>query len=192
MSTHNYTRTLFADRFWDITPEISREIEGVLPGKLFHLGLSGSEASFVFAENLSGTEIQTLDAAVTEFRDVGALKTAQQERYREIDARTEVLIYTGFEFPPESGLVFSASDEMQRTLTALYTVREHAAITYPITWSTGDDQNSIDLLDAAMVEAFYLTGLGTIRAMKDAGTALKLAVRDTVTLVEVAAIVDSR
>jgi len=109
-----------------------------------------------------------------------------------IDQRTEELIYAGFEYPTSSGKYFSASRNMQRTLMGTFVIKDHASLSYPITWCCNDNTNSITLSNATDVENFYLTGLSHIRTCKDGGTSLKDQVMDATTVEEVLAVEDTR
>lgn len=195
MSEHSYDRTLIEGDGWDIAASVSKEIEAALPGKAFTAHLFDDDATFTFEDELSAGEVTTLDTVVADHiaaSGARALQEAKVAKQRAIDDRTSELILAGFEFPPSSGLLFSASPEMQRTLQGLYAVRSHPAITYPVVWATTDNQETVDLEDADDVESFYLTGLGTIRAYKDSGTALKLTVKAATTIAEVDAVEDNR
>jgi hypothetical protein len=109
-----------------------------------------------------------------------------------LDDKTSGLIQQGFEFPTASGKIFSLSLESQANIHGIYITRALPEVTYPIRWLTKDDDAYIDLVDAADVEAFFLKALGTIRTIKDAGSALKTSVSTATTVAGVLAVVDSR
>lgn len=191
MSIHTYQRSSISG-FFDLTDTVANDVAAALPSHRFLVHMDPDSARFEFDSDLIPAEVDALGAAVEAHRSDGAVAFARRIRYQEIDARTNELILAGYEFPPGSGLVFSASEDMQRTLIALYMSRNHPAISYPITWSTGDDQDQLDLVDADAIEGFYLTGLGHIRACKDSGTALKQQIKNAPSLAAVAAVADTR
>jgi len=113
-------------------------------------------------------------------------------KYQEFDVRTGEMIGNGFEFPPSSGHYYSLSAEGQSNLLGAYSAKDEAAFTYPVKWPTILDDYELSIPDAATLTAFYLTALGTVRVLRDSGTALKEAVRACTTKAEVDAIVDPR
>jgi hypothetical protein len=125
----------------------------------------------VMHDALSGEQTTALyDVIVAHsWDDPAALPNAKTTRILEIDARTSALIDQGFVF---SSKVFSLTLAAQAKMTGIHAVREHVALTYPIKWNTKDDLDTHELTDAATVESFYLTALGTIRTHLDSGTAL--------------------
>jgi hypothetical protein len=125
-------------------------------------------------------------------KDEHCLPCAKSAKMDAIDARTSVLIEEGFEFPPGSGQVFSLSPEMQRTLEGLNQERGSPEVTYPIEWNYKDNSGKILLTDPDMVRSFYLTAVGTVRARRDRGTALKDQVRAATTFLEMELLSDPR
>lgn len=125
-------------------------------------------------------------------KDSNYLVTVQKEKMEIIDQRTRELIEQGFEYPAASGQILSLSAEMQRTLEGLHQAKDDPAVIYPIEWNFKDNSGKLALVSAADVGAFYLTALGTVRAHRDAGTALKDSIRTATTIVAVEAIVDNR
>jgi len=107
-----------------------------------------------------------------------------------IDQRTKALIDAGFEYPPASGQIFSLSLPAQLTWLGMYQTR--AALTYPVSVSTKNDQTIIELADEAAVEAFYAAGVATVRSSLDSGTALKVQLNAAGTEVDIEDIEDNR
>lgn len=118
--------------------------------------------------------------------DLPALK---QAKFDAIDDRTEALIAEGFVY---TGKRHSLSQNAQTTYTGLYAVRAEAALIYPVKVNTIDDADFSQLANAAEVQIFYLTAVGTYRAHLDSGTALKDTVRAATTAAAVAAVIDVR
>lgn len=125
-------------------------------------------------------------------KDAIHLDTIKRAKMDIIDSRTQELISQGFEYPPSSGDYFSLSDAMQRNLSGLNQVKDHPAVTYPLDWNHRDNSGKTSLADASEVAALYLTALGTVRAHRDTGTALKDSVRAATTVDAVEAITDNR
>jgi hypothetical protein len=130
-------------------------------------------------------EKDAVEAAVT-------LPDYKLKRYLEFDAKTNELILQGFEFPPSSGNIFSLTPTAQANLLGTFTAKDNPAFTWPLAWPTKLDDIEYTIPDAATFEMFYLTALGTIRACRDSGTALKEAVRVATSIAEVDAVVDPR
>lgn len=110
-------------------------------------------------------------------------------RFVEIDNRTEEKIKLGFTY---ANLVFSLSANAQTNILALDNTRNDVALSYPIGYSTKDDSEHYDVVDAADLHNMYLTALATKKAWVDSGTALKDAVRAAVDEQAVQAIIDNR
>lgn len=142
---------------------------------------------------ITGDVITLLTQEVMEARAAARipkqLAGAKGGRIEAIDKRTEELIKEGFDF---GGKIFSLSLESQANIHGIYTARALPEVTYPIRWLTKDDLNYVDLEDADHVSDFFLAALGTIRARKDSGSALKEQVLAATTLAEVEAITDTR
>ena len=157
------------------------------------VALSTAERTLEEAQSRN-PDIVTIDADppqadVDEFEEAQQLSMVKASRFSTIDSKTDDLIAQGFTY---NGKKFSLSLASQMKMMGAHEARDDAAMTYPIVWNTlGDDdvyaiQNSDDL------HGFYLTGVGTVRARLDSGTALKNQVRNAATLAEVAAITDDR
>lgn len=116
----------------------------------------------------------------------------QTQRMLEIDARTDQLFAQGFEYPADSGKVFSLSVQSQMKITSAFLLREQPAFVYPVRWNTRDNSDAHEMADAAALAAFYMAAVGTARAHLDSGTALKDAIRAATTTAEVNAVVDDR
>ena len=110
-------------------------------------------------------------------------------RFKEIDTRTEELIKQGFLY---KGLVFSLSQNAQINILALHETRNDPALLYPVAYSTLDDSNHYDVIDATDLHNMYLTALATKKAHVDTGTTLKNSIRDAVNEAAVALIIDNR
>jgi hypothetical protein len=121
------------------------------------------------------------------FRVHVTLDEAKAEAFERIDARTDELFASGFEF---NGHRYSLTNEAQsRFLTMLIT---KDLIGYPIVYNSIDDTYQLEIGSAAETQAFVFTALGTGRAYLDSGTALKDAVRQAATVEDVSAVVDPR
>lgn len=110
-------------------------------------------------------------------------------RYHEIDLRTEEKISLGFSY---AGKVFSLSANAQTNILALDNTRNDVAMSYPIGYSTKDDSEHYDVVDATSLHNMYLTALATKKSWVDSGTVLKDAVRAAVDEQAVQAIIDNR
>lgn len=189
MADYPYTRTMNATG-WDLGGRDFYEVvAAAVPGKLPKITCEGSSCVVSYEEALTPTEKTDLDSAVVGFSTLGRLK---KRRYAEIDARTEQLIAEGFEYPPTSGQVFSLSRSAQANLLGLKTMADDPAFSYPVTWNFLDDSGTLSIPDSATALAFYMTAVGTVRARRDSGTAIKDLIRAATTEAEVLAVVDPR
>ncbi len=118
-----------------------------------------------------------------------ALPVAKQDKIVDIDRRTEELISLGFTY---SAKQFSLSLPSQSKMIASHQIKDDPAFTYPANWNSIDDTDVYAIVDAADLDAFYLTAIGTIRAHLDSGTVLKDGVRAAADVAAVDAVVDSR
>jgi hypothetical protein len=145
-------------------------------------------------------EVKVVDGVLVEMEPAEkALAAAKHlpryklERYREIDTKTASLILeNGFEFPPGSGLRYSLSQASQNNLLGVFSAKDHPAFEYPLKWPTIDDDYELLIVDADMITMFYLSAMGTVRALRDSGTYLKELVRNCNTKEEIDVIVDNR
>lgn len=142
----------------------------------------------VFELELSGPD-ETLLYATMDAHAVDELKETQVAKEAAINLKTDAMIAAGFMYNSKN---FSLSIESQSKMTAAYQIRNEPAMVWPIRWNTRDDQDAHELVDAAELAVFYMTAVGTIRAILDSGTALKDAVRAATTVAEVDAVVDPR
>ncbi len=164
---------------WVINPDMS-PVDGV---DQMYWKLTGD----VLSEMIQG-EKDTVDAA-----RLSGYKTA---KVTAVDAKTDELIALGFTF---DSMQFSLSLGAQMKMVGTHQIKDALALTYPINWNSIDDEDVYAIgagtdhaADAAILDAFYLTGLGTLRAHLDSGTALKDSVRAATTIAAVDAVVDSR
>lgn len=119
--------------------------------------------------------------------DLTDLAVLKSVRYDEIDAKTGLLISQGF---THNGVVFSLSANAQANLLGVYSARE--LLTYPFQWNAIDDSSTYEIADAVEMATFFMTALATKKARQDSGTALKIQIRDAVSIEAVNLIVDNR
>jgi hypothetical protein len=150
-------------------------------------------------DTIPRTYVKVVDGVLTEMNqaekdavDNFFLNDYKLQKYLEIDEVTGKLIDQGFEFPPGSGHQFSLSAEGQLNLLGSYSAKDNPLLVYPIIWPTILDDYEFAITDAATLEAFYLTAVGTVRIIRDSGTVLKEAVRSCTTKAEVDAVNDPR
>jgi hypothetical protein len=118
-----------------------------------------------------------------------SLEAMKQAKIRQIDDHTDALIAAGFTF---AGKQFSLSLFSQNKIIGTHQIKDDAALVYPIRWNTLDDEDAIEVVDATMLDGFYKTALGTLRARLDSGTTLKDQVRAATTIADVVGVVDDR
>ena len=169
--------------------QFSTEATTALPGVNLRVVCDPTTATVVTTVDLDAGQEATLAALAASYDGIVPLQEAKNS---EIDQNTRDLIAQGFQYPQTTGLIFSLSAEAQTSLLGLESARLDPAFAYPVNWNSIDDEGLYSIPDAADAHNFYLTALGTIRAWKDSGTALKDQVRAATTPAEVAAVVDNR
>jgi len=169
--------------------QFSAEVNAALPGVAARVCCDPTTATVVTDVDLDAGQEAALAALAASYNGIVPL---QETKNASIDRNTGDLIGQGFQFPPSTGLIFSLSAEAQTNLLGLESARLDPAFTYPVEWNSIDDEAVYEIPDAATAHSFYLTALGTIRAWKDSGTALKDQVRAATTPAEVAAVQDNR
>lgn len=118
-----------------------------------------------------------------------SLADLKHMRISEIDQRTEELIAAGFTYASKQ---FSLSLPAQLKMTGTHQIKDDVALTYPINWNSIDDTDVYAIANAADLDVFFLTGVGTLRAHLDSGTALKDSARAAANVAAVDAVVDTR
>lgn len=169
--------------------QFSSEVNTALPGVTARVCCDPTTATVVTGVVLDAGQEATLAALAASYDGIVPLQEAKNAA---IDRNTGDLIVQGFQYPPTTGLIFSLSPTAQTNLLGLESAADNPAFTYPVDWNSIDDEAVYEIPDAATAHLFYLTALGTIRAWKDSGTALKDQVRAATTPAEVAAVVDNR
>jgi hypothetical protein len=130
------------------------------------------------------------DPAVAEATlDSEYLAFHKQEKLGEIDARTDELIALGFNYASRQ---FSLGELAQIKMIGTHQIKGNPALSYPINWNSIDDSDVYSIANEADLDGFYLTGVGTLRARLDSGTALKDSVRAAADVAAVDAVVDGR
>ena len=141
---------------------------------------------------IEGDLVLEMNQAEKDAVDAAHLGQHKLERYIAIDVRTDELISEGFEFPDGYEHYYSLSAEGQLNILGAYTAKDSPYFAYPIKWPTILDDYELSINNAATLEAFYLTAVGTVRVVRDSGTVIKEAIRAATTTAEVDAIVDPR
>jgi hypothetical protein len=141
---------------------------------------------------VAGDALAEMTQAEKDAVDAALLPDVKRARCRLVDERTTELITQGFEFPPESGNVFSLSAEAQSNLLGLKTMASDPGFTYPVEYNLLDDSGTYSIPDEATALAFYATAVATKRARLDSGTAIKNQIRAAVSETEVLAVEDNR
>lgn len=176
------------------TMTLLKAVRVTFPNKQVSVYSHGLEITVSIEGSFSDEDGSTLDGVINSLRGPSILDQFKMKKYAEIDAKTKDIIEQGFEFPPDSGLIFSLSLEQQATINGAYTAREllTSMSAYPLHWMTKDDSASVDLQDETDVTNFFLSGLAAIRTAKDSGSALKEQILTATSFAEVDAVIDDR
>lgn len=162
-----------------VNPAIDSIVAGA-PDGLSVMG--GKDAQYHTKTSGDGTDISHYTAMLQ-------LDAQKANKVVAIDARTDVLIFTGFAY---SGKRFSLALTAQLKMLGTHQIKDDAALTYPIKWNTYDDLDTISIANAADLNTFYLAGFAVVRGHIDSGTALKDSIRAATTQAELDAVVDTR
>lgn len=191
MSSYTYERSFISNE-WDTNISLlAREIKADLPNRTFKVVANGSVIVVSFEDDLTESEISTLNSRVLTHQSVNQiLEKAKLKKLKSIDFRTSELFDEGFEFPPQSKVFFSLSSNSQNTLLGLNAARE--AIQYPINYNSKDDKGKQVIPNSESAHSFFLTAVATVKAFLDSGTALKDQVREATNIFELNAITDDR
>lgn len=141
---------------------------------------------------LTGDVLSEMSAGEKDTVDAAGLPALKLTRHTEINTHTDELLLTGFEYPAESGQMFSLSVAERNAIFALDSMRSEVSLSYPIVWNTEDGTAKVSLADAAAVRAFALAAFGVYRAAYDAGTTLRDSIRAAADKAAVDAVVDNR
>jgi len=117
-------------------------------------------------------------------------ETARKYQLTKIDSTTAKLIAKGYFVYADK--YFSMSTAAQFNTLTMYTRRNDSTFMYPVIRSTQDSSDSVELINASNVEAFYTACESAVRELLDAGNALKSQVNALSTLEQVKAFVDPR
>ena len=150
-----------------------------------------NDSIYIYEPNFKAGDISSIDGGYWIKDNIKALDLNGYKDYRftEIDSKTEEKIKLGFSYQSK---VFSLSANAQTNILALDNTRNDPAMTYPVGYSTLDDSEHYDVLDATDLHNMYLTALATKKAWVDSGTTLKDTVRAATTYTEVQAVIDNR
>lgn len=171
--------------------QLDNEIRAAGPYATVFQGLTtiGDTLKVHFDQPPTAPNITTIDGVIAAHP---LLANAKLRKNAAIDKRTGELVGLGFEWPPASGIMFSLSENAQRSLLTADLTRNDVLFAYPVTWNSKDDINTAVLATPADLHNFFLQALGTGRAHLDSGTALKDQVRAAATVAAVNAIIDPR
>lgn len=144
--------------------------------------MGGKDAQYHTKTSGDGTDISHYSTTLQ-------LTEQKANKFVAIDARTDVLIFTGFVY---SGKRFSLSLTAQLKMMGTHQIKDDVALVYPIKWNTYDDLDVISIADSATLNSFYLAGFAVVRGHIDSGTALKDSIRAASTQAQLDAVVDTR
>jgi len=148
------------------------------------------QIDFVFDSVLGEADKAKLDAVVAGHTGgTTRLRVAQEKRAASVNIRTGVLINAGFVY---AGKTFDLTPTAQLNTIGAYTSRNAPGFAYPVVRFTKDDLDTVSLVDAADVEAFYTATVSAVRVIREAGNALKVQINAATTVEAVNAIQDNR
>jgi len=117
------------------------------------------------------------------------LAELKKRRIKDIDLRTDELLANGFVY---NSKVFSLGKGSQINILGIEEAKDMVELTYPVKMNTIDDLETEELANAADARAFFLTALGSKRAVLDSGTSLKDSIRAAGTKTAIDGVLDIR
>lgn len=153
------------------------------------LEISGDDFSVAFTAEPNAADQTAVTNAVQAHEGSASLAEYKRAKIVAIDSRTNELISAGFTYASKQ---FSLSLPAQLKMTGTHQIKDDPALTYPLDWNTIDDLDVYAIANAADLDGFFLTGVGTLRYQLDSGTALKDAVRAATDVAGVDAVADTR
>ena len=168
---------------------LNSEIITAIPNNHCKVACNGTECKVIFDDPLTAPETTTLNTVVAAHKAVVSLTNVKNIRIQEIDDKTGELIKVGFTF---DGKIFSLSMYAQSKMMGAHQIKDDPALVYPITWNTKNDLATVVIDNAVELNAFYLTGVGTVRAAIDSGTVLKDQIRVANTQGAIDLVIDNR
>lgn len=158
------------------------------------LALSTVERTLAEAQAVN-PEIVTVDpnpseAELAAYYDAIAFIEAKRAKGRAVDKRTEELLEEGF--VGTTGKRFHLDDPHLLQYIGLWITRDLPTASYPVVVNTYENQDIQNLPSATAVDTFFKEAFGAVRVQQDAGSALKISIRNATTWEELAAVVDNR
>jgi hypothetical protein len=172
------------------TPDYSTSDWLINPGSLASLISAGVPPEYW---KVSGNDLAEMTASEKEAVDNDAdnLLALKLQRYLEIDAKTNLMIGSGFQYPISTGMIFSLDPVSRETWMGLKQASDAGLISYP--QKVGSiDYDSYPLQNETDLNAFYAYALGTVKTYKESGQGLKKQIHDKTTKAGVDSIVDNR
>jgi hypothetical protein len=191
MTTYEFPAYLLADNQMNAT-RLLGELRGALDGLDVFLARRPPAGMLLVTvpRMLTTDEMETVSRTISQHEsDARHLPTLKSQKFAAIDRKTAVVIGRGFQF---MGVMHSLSDNAQKNLLGMFSLRDDPAMQYPIKFNSKDDMSDTVISNADEVRMMYLTATGTIMAAWGSGTALKERVRAATTPEEVNAIEDTR
>lgn len=152
-------------------------------------------SDFVFDPPLSDVD-WFYDSETEAFTQEDSLAKAKHDKMEAIDARTNALIFDGFEFPADSGNIFSLSIKAQSYWNGLGNLISTGLLSdaqdFPMTVNLKDDSGVHILQNIQAATQMFAAAAATVKGHLASGTALKNQVRGATSVAEVEAVIDSR
>lgn len=197
MSIHEYQRE-FVDGGWSVDSiSLRNAIRAAFPGLRFQIRIPADDPELVrvsFPLDLDAAQAALLDATHAQNKlGTDPLEPLRRRLMKMVDTNTRTLIAQGFEYPVDSGKVFSQSLAAQanfNTLTQLAAAGVPGVFPLPMPFL--DDSGELVLENAAELAAWGTTGAGRVLAIRGAGGALKAQLRAAITYAALATFQDNR
>ena len=197
MSTHDYQRE-FVDGGWNVESiSLRNAIRAAFRGMPFRTLIPGTDPELVrvtFAAELNVNQVATLNATYAQNKlDTDPLEPLRGRLMRMVDDNTRDLIASGFQWPADSGQIFSQSLAAQanfNTLTQLAAVGMPGLFPLPMPFL--DDSGELILKNAGELAVWGRAGIERRMTILGGGGVLKAQLRAMTTHAELDAFRDNR
>ncbi|MDP6423259.1 MAG: hypothetical protein QGG14_00835 [Planctomycetota bacterium] len=116
---------------------------------------------------------KVVDGRFVPMTDAERLPGWKQLRLQGVDARTDEILALGFGF---EGARFSLSVRAQSRMEGVWQLKDAPEFTWPLQWSSIDDLYVANFDSAAEFELFFLTAVGTLRAVIQSAYPVRAAI----------------
>jgi hypothetical protein len=195
-TTTDFEREL-VDGGWNVTSMgVRNAIRAAFAGLKFRTEISAAEPArvrVIFAADLDPAQETLLASTYADNKAKTDPQAVLRDRLlKSVDGNTKALIAQGFEYPADSGQIFSSSVAAQANWTTLTALAAAKAMQFPTEMPFIDDSGQLAINNAEELGAWGMTGAGRVLGIRSAGSVLKKQLRAMATRTQLQAFKDPR